>query len=88
VQACASLAPQGGFGGGGQGGAGSGQRGQALQAYQSCLKDHGVEVPTTVAGGPPVSIDRTNPAFAAANEACQALLPQRPNASTTTTVAA
>ena len=80
VKSCASFAPQGGLG------AGNGQRGQAQQAYQSCLKDHGVEVPTTVAGGPPVSIDRTAPGFAAANEVCQALLPQR--GATTTTVAA
>ena len=85
VQACASLQPQAGFGTGGQGG---GQRGQAMQAYLSCLKDHGVEVPTTVAGGPPVSIDRNAAGFAAANEVCQALLPQRTNGSTTSTVAA
>ena len=83
VTACASLAPQGGFGGPG-GSQGNGQRGQAFQAYQSCLKDHGVEVPTTVAGGPPASIDRSSPAFAAADEVCQALLPQRNGGSTTT----
>ena len=54
VAACKSLQPVGGFGNGGN-------RGQALQAYFSCLSDNGVTVPTTVAGGPPPSIDRTPP---------------------------
>ena len=83
VDACASLQPQGGFGGGG-----NGQRGgQAFQAYLSCLKDNGVDVATTVAGGPPASIDRSAPAYAAANTKCQVLLPQRQggDVSTTTT---
>jgi hypothetical protein len=79
VDACKSLAPTGGFGTGGR-------RGQALQAYFSCLSDNGVAVPTTVAGGPPPSIDRTTPAFTAANQKCQVLLPQRTgNSSTTST---
>jgi hypothetical protein len=87
VDACASLLPPGGFTGGGGGGNAGGS--QALQAYDSCLSDNGVTVPTTVAGGPPPSIDRTSPAFAAANEKCQALLPQRgANASATTTTVA
>ena len=81
VAACKSLQPTGGFGNGGNRG------GQALQAYFSCLGDNGVTVPTTVAGGPPPSIDRTNPAFTAANAKCQALLPKRGPNSTTTTVA-
>jgi hypothetical protein len=84
VDACKSLAPTGGFGTGGFGT--GGRRGQALQAYFSCLSDNGVAVPTTVAGGPPPSIDRTTPAFTAANQKCQVLLPQRTaNSSTTST---
>ena len=80
VDACKSLLPTGGFGNGGN-------RGQALQAYYSCLSDNGVTVPTTVAGGPPPSIDRTTPAFTTANAKCQALLPKpRTNSSTTTSV--
>ena len=82
VAACKSLQPVGGFGNGGN-------RGQASQAYFSCLSDNGVTVPTTVAGGPPPSIDRTTPAFTAANAKCQALLPKRgTNSSTTTTTVA
>jgi hypothetical protein len=61
------------------------QRGQARTAYNSCLKDNGVNVPTTVAGGPPVSIDQTDPAFAAADAKCSALLPQRGQGAPTTT---
>jgi hypothetical protein len=84
VEACKSLAPTGGFGTGGFGN--GGRRGQALQAYFSCLSDNGVSVPTTVAGGPPPSIDRTTPAFTAANLKCQVLLPKRTgNSSTTST---
>lgn len=60
-------------------------RGQARTAYNSCLKDNGVNVPTTVAGGPPVSIDQSDPAFAAADAKCSALLPQRGQGATTTT---
>ncbi|MFB9839705.1 hypothetical protein [Actinoallomurus acaciae] len=42
VQACRSLAPQGGrFGGQGM---------QELQAYRSCLSDHGVKLPTPTPG--------------------------------------
>lgn len=88
VDACASLVPAGGFGQGGQGRAPNPARAAARQAYYSCLSDNGVTVPTTVAGGPPVSIDQTAPAFAAANAKCQALLPARtPNSSSSTTVA-
>ena len=66
-QACASLRPAGG---GSRGGA-------AAAAYRSCLADHGVTVPSTSSGGPPPSIDRNDPNFAAANDACRALLPTR-----------
>ena len=67
---CASLLPQ---------------RGQARTAYNSCLKDNGVNVPTTVAGGPPASIDQNDPAYPAASAKCAPLLPQRGPAQTTTT---
>lgn len=60
-------------------------RGQARTAYNSCLKDNGVNVPTTVAGGPPVSIDQNDPAYAAASAKCAPLLPQRGPGTTTTT---
>jgi hypothetical protein len=64
-QACASLRPTGGRGG------------AASAAYRSCLADHGVTVPSTSSGGPPPSIDRNDPNFAAASQACRALLPSR-----------
>jgi hypothetical protein len=79
-QACGSLRPQGGFGGGGRA-AGS----SAFQAYASCLADHGVTTTTTAGSqqqrGP--GFDRDDPAFAAADQTCRALLPQ--GGSTTTT---
>jgi hypothetical protein len=85
LQACASLRPQGGNGNG-FGGGNRAANSQAFQAYYSCLKDNGVDVPdTTATNGPPPSIDRTSPAFAAANAKCQVLLPQRGSGSTTTT---
>jgi hypothetical protein len=60
--ACASKMPSLG-----QGGA----RGSTeLQAYQSCLKDHGVDMTNT-------SVDRTSEAFKNAQEACKELLPAR-----------
>lgn len=86
VDACASVLPAGGFGGGGPGGNG-GRGGQAFQAYLSCLKDNGVDIPTTTAPGPAPSFDRNSPAFAAANEKCQVLLPQRNGNGTTTSTA-
>jgi len=86
VDACASVLPAGGIGGGGPGGNG-GRGGQAFQAYLSCLKDNGVDIPTTTAPGPPPSFDRNSPAFAAANEKCQVLLPQRNGNGTTTSTA-
>ena len=80
---------QGGFGGGGGGGRG----GAAFQAYLSCLKDNGVKVPetsSTSAGtppsGPPASVDRSDPAYAAADAKCRVLLPARSNGSSTSTV--
>ena len=83
MSACGSKLPSGGFGGG----AGNSQ---ALQAYLSCLKDHGVTVPTSTSGTTPrgqgsvLGAVRSQPKFAAANKVCQALLPTF-GASTTTT---
>jgi len=82
--ACRSKLPNGGnFGGGGA-------NGQAFQAYFSCLRDHGVKVPTTTPGsssssrpGSALGSLRNDPKFAAANKTCQALQPTF--GSTTTT---
>ena len=78
-KACAGLRPTGG-GGGGRGGA-------AAAAYRSCLADHGVTVPSTSSGGPPASIDRNDPNFAAANQACRALLPNRGSSNSSSSTA-
>jgi hypothetical protein len=80
--ACRSKLPSGG-----NDGAGFGQYPQALQAYTSCLKDHGVKVPSTSSGsGNPGALGslQSDPKFAAANKTCRALLPAR-NGTTTTT---
>lgn len=100
-QACQSLRPTGRNGAG----FGNGANAQAFQAYQSCMKDNGITLPSRGFGGPnassstssasgadptsttsppaspPSTVDRTSPAFQAANQKCQALLP----ATTTTT---
>ena len=82
--ACREEMPNGGPGGGGGG--------EALQAYTSCLRDNGVDVPETTPGSTPGSRPESggpfgsfedDPNFAAANKKCAALLPTR-NASTTT----
>lgn len=69
--ACKDLRPSGGPGGG------SGN--PAFQAYASCMKDHGVAIPTrgqgSASSAPPSTIDRNSDAFKTANDACQALLP-------------
>ena len=61
---------------------------QAFQAYTSCLRDHGVSVPTTTAGGSATPGSRPNfqsdPKFASANKTCRALLPTNNNTTTTT----
>jgi hypothetical protein len=73
-QACASLAPTGGFGGGG-GGQGGPADLTALQAYISCLSDHGVTVPE---GEDPLrTLDRSDATVSAAMDTCAPLLPQR-----------
>lgn len=80
-QACASLRPKRS----GQGAFNS----QAFQAYRSCMADHGVTLPERPANGssgssttpssstaPPVTIDRSSPAYQAAAAVCRPLLPQ------------
>jgi hypothetical protein len=65
-KACAGKLPKGGFGGIG------GQGSQQFQAYLGCLSDHGVKVPKN---GGLQGLDRSTPAFQAANETCGVLLP-------------
>lgn len=79
-QACRSLF----------GGAGRNLNSPALAAYRNCLQVHGVTLPSTPGGGsstdsspPPSFSGTTNPAFAAARQACASLLPARSPASTT-----
>lgn len=72
-KACASLAPQGGFGGRGAGGT-------AMAAFTSCLKDHGVTLP---ANGGYRSLNTADPKTAAAYKTCSPLLPARGNRSGT-----
>ncbi len=77
LSACRSLIPAGGPGGQ--------QTASARKAYATCLSQHGVTVTTDAQGNPDLQgIDRTSPAFQAANGTCRALLPQRPQATTTT----
>ena len=75
-QACQDKVPQGAFGGRGGGGGDPAAR-SARQAYRRCLADHGVQVPTTVTNTPglPPTINRDDPAFAAADQVCRPLLP-------------
>jgi hypothetical protein len=86
IQACRSKLPNGGQGFGGNGS----QNAQAFQAYTSCLKDHGVNVPSGASGasgaaGPGAIGDlQSDPKFASANKTCQALLPSRAGSTTTT----
>lgn len=59
---------------------------QALAAFRSCMADHGVTLPvqrTGTAGStatstsgvtPPVTVDRTSPAYVAANQICRPLM--------------
>ncbi|MBS1838084.1 MAG: hypothetical protein JST64_10360 [Actinobacteria bacterium] len=83
-QACASLRPKRS----GQGAFNS----QAFQAYRSCMADHGVTLPARPANGtsgssvppssstaPPVTVDRSSPAYQAAAAVCRPLLPQGAN---------
>ena len=81
--ACGSKLPAGGFGGQGPG---QGLGGAAFQAYLSCLRDNGVAVPAVQPGvsTPPSSIDRNDPAFAAADAKCRVLLPSASSSTTST----
>lgn len=75
--ACAALRPapgtgaNGGFGASGASGAGAPQ----FSAYLSCLSDNGVAAATTAGRRALSAIDRSTPAFAAANAKCKVLLP-------------
>ncbi|GAC1320405.1 MAG: hypothetical protein NVSMB12_20120 [Acidimicrobiales bacterium] len=62
---------------------------QQRAAFNSCMKDHGVTLPSGPAptGDTTTTVDRTSPAYTAAFAVCGQLLPQRPNRTTTTTVA-
>lgn len=71
VQACASLAPNGGrFGGG--------VDQSALKAFQSCMSQHGVKVTNSFRPGAPRTAT-ADPKAAAAFRTCRALLPGRPS---------
>lgn len=82
LQACQSLRPQFDRGGGADS--------SAFQAFTSCLKDHGVTLPTTSPspgstarprGMYGAGLDTSDPRTAAAYDTCKALLPQRPSPS-------
>ncbi|MEV7546373.1 hypothetical protein [Streptomyces sp. NPDC089915] len=78
AQACASLRPQ--FGGG----RGGGGDGSAMKAFTSCLKDHGVVLPSASPNAPGMrGLPTSDPASAQAFETCKALLPQRPHSTPT-----
>ena len=70
---CRSKLPKGARGGGQGGGS------DDFQAYLSCLRDHGVDVPEPGKDGanrpPTPNFDPNDPTFAAANETCGALAP-------------
>jgi hypothetical protein len=69
--ACAGKRPAGGFGGGVR-------NRQAFQPYLSCLKDHGVTVPSPSASrgpGPFQRFDPNDPKFQQANSICAPLRP-------------
>ncbi|MGW3622212.1 hypothetical protein [Streptomyces sp. NPDC000880] len=73
-EACASLRPQGGGGGNADA--------SAISAFTSCMKDHGVVLPSASPGsqGNPVSgLNTADAKTAEAYTSCQALLPQRPS---------
>ncbi|MFJ8017057.1 hypothetical protein [Streptomyces sp. NPDC096339] len=73
AQACADLRPQFNGRGGGPGGEGG-----AMKAFTSCLKDHGVVLPTASPNAPgPRGIPTPDARSAQAFETCKALMPQR-----------
>jgi hypothetical protein len=69
MKACRSKLPKGARNGGPNGGAAS------FQAYLSCLRDHGVDVPASNGGSRPPSFDQNDPTFAAASKICAPLAP-------------
>ncbi|MFJ4407065.1 hypothetical protein [Streptomyces sp. NPDC088910] len=88
MEACASLRPQ--FNG--QRGGGPGGDSSAFQAFTSCLKDHGVTLPTpsptTRRGGFGFGfgdLNTSDPKTAKAYTTCKPLLPTRPPASPSAT---
>ncbi|MGW2863900.1 hypothetical protein [Streptomyces sp. SDr-06] len=67
IEACASERPR--FNGSG---------GTAMKAFTSCLKDHGVVLPSASPGaGGPRGLNTADPKSAQAFQVCKALLPQR-----------
>ncbi|MEV0415205.1 hypothetical protein AB0I68_31550 [Streptomyces sp. NPDC050448] len=73
TQACADLRPQFNGRGGGPGGDSS-----AMKAFSSCLKDHGVVLPSASPDGSPMrGFSTSDPQSAQAFQTCKALLPQR-----------
>jgi hypothetical protein len=88
MEACASLRPQfDGRGGPGAGGGGGGDS-TAYKAFTSCLKDHGVVLPTASPGASPGGargLDTADPKAAKAYETCRALLPERSASPSATT---
>jgi hypothetical protein len=69
-------------------GAGTGAGNNAdFQAYFTCLKDNGANVPDLSAGGAPPSIDQNDPTFTKAAAACTALAPAGGPGATATTKA-
>jgi hypothetical protein len=75
-QACASLAPQGGFGRGADGGISA----TTFTAFVSCMKDNGVTITATNPQQGLRSINRSDAKTAAALRICQPILGQRTGA--------
>ncbi|MFI6150029.1 hypothetical protein [Streptomyces sp. NPDC051109] len=74
ARACADLRPQFNGRGGGPGGG----DGSAMKAFTSCLKDHGVALPSATPNAPGArGFPTSDPQSAQAFETCKALLPQR-----------
>jgi hypothetical protein len=83
MQACQSLAPQGGFGGGAGGGSGGGypRGGGAISAttfaaFKSCMSDNGVSITATDPQAALRSLDRSDAKTAAALKVCDPILGQ------------
>lgn len=75
--ACRSQLPAGGNGS---------QFRTAFAAYVTCLRNHGIQAGDPSQGpGALNGVDRTSPAFQAADQQCRPLLPERPGPGSTTT---